>query len=184
VDTLVNPFKQASIGIAKGVSKIGGGLTIVSDSVVENAAKIFRTNGNNNNNNNRMNIKLNKDTQTFSLIEDAQAENTKNIPLRVLLVIMDEVFDLKQKNMWFRSRFVSILKGVLRTFMGDSVNRYDFSFEKNFFVFKFRRIAMFVQHWTSANKIAKEIIRFKYEPTQFYSLLIIILGIISGRMEF
>jgi hypothetical protein len=76
VDTLVNPFKQASIGIVKGVSKIGGGLTIVSDSVVENAAKIFRSNGNNN----RMNIKLNKDTQTFSLIEDVQAEvNEKDL---------------------------------------------------------------------------------------------------------
>jgi len=48
--------------------------------------------------------------------------------------------------MWFRSRFVSILKRFLRAFMGDSVNR---------------RIAMFVQHWTSPNKIAKEIIRFK-----------------------
>jgi len=36
---------------------------------------------------------------------------------------MDEVFDLKQKNLWFRSRFVAILKGVLRAFMGDSVNR-------------------------------------------------------------
>ncbi len=60
----------------KGVSKIGGGLTIVSDSVVENAAKIFRSNGNNN----RMNIKLNKDTQTFSLIEDVQAEvNEKDL---------------------------------------------------------------------------------------------------------
>ncbi len=76
MDTLVNPFKQASIGIVKGVSKIGGGLTIVSDSVVENAAKIFRSNGNNN----RMNIKLNKDTQTFSLIEDVQAEvNEKDL---------------------------------------------------------------------------------------------------------
>ncbi len=38
---------------------------------------------------------------------------------------MDEVFDLKQKNMWFRSRFVSILKRFLRAFMGDSVNRYN-----------------------------------------------------------
>jgi len=71
MDTLVNPFKQASIGIAKGVSKIGGGLTIVSDSVVENAAKIFRTNVNNNN---RTNINLSKDTQTFSIIEETQAE--------------------------------------------------------------------------------------------------------------
>ncbi|CAF2909082.1 unnamed protein product [Rotaria sp. Silwood2] len=143
MDTLSNPFKQASMGIAKGVSKIGGGLTIVSDTVVENAGKIFRTNANNNN---RMNIKLSQDAQTFSIVEETQAENAKNIPLRVLLVIMDEVFDLKQKNMWFRSRFVSILKRFLRAFMGDSVNR---------------RIATFVQHWTSAKKIAKEIIRFK-----------------------
>lgn len=129
------------MGIAKGVSKIGGRLTIVSDSVVENAGKVFRSNSNNNNNS-RLNIRLNKDTNAFSIIEDAQAEvrdieekkdlsndyiymfqNTKNIPLRVLLVIMDEVFDLKQKNMWFRSRFVSILKRFLRAFMGDSVNR-------------------------------------------------------------
>lgn len=55
-------------------------------------------------------------------------KNSKNIPLRVLLVIMDEVFDLKKKNMWFRSRFVSILKGFLTTFMGNSVNRFVFSF--------------------------------------------------------
>ncbi len=74
MDTLVNPFKQASIGIAKGVSKIGGGLTIVSDTVVENAGKIFRSNTINNNNNHRLNINLNKDTNTFSIVEDTQAE--------------------------------------------------------------------------------------------------------------
>ncbi len=70
MDTLVNPFKQASIGIVKGVSKIGGGLTIVSDSVFENAGKIFRSNTNNN----RMNVNLNKDTQIFSIVEETQAE--------------------------------------------------------------------------------------------------------------
>ncbi len=84
MDTLVNPFKQASIGIAKGVSKIGGGLTIVSDSVVENAAKIFRTNVNNNN---RTNINLSKDTQTFSIIEETQAEVIKTY---LLLLYKDE----------------------------------------------------------------------------------------------
>ncbi|CAF1171845.1 unnamed protein product [Rotaria sordida] len=143
MDTIVNPFKQASIGIARGVSKLGDGLTIVSDSVVENAGKLFRTQSNNQN---QANIHLTRDMQTFPIVEESQAESAKNIPLRVLLVIMDEVFDLKQKNMWFRSRFVSILKRFLRAFMGDSVNR---------------RIATFVQHWTSAPKIAKEIIRFK-----------------------
>jgi hypothetical protein len=63
------------MGIAKGVLKIGGGLTIVSDTVVENAGKIFRTNGNNN----RLNINLNKDTQTFSIVEDTQVEVIKKI---------------------------------------------------------------------------------------------------------
>lgn len=81
---------------------------------------------------------------------------------------MDEVFDLKQKNMWFRSRFVSILKRFLRAFMGDSVNRYVFLIDRCFLhsinfllLMYFRRIAIFVQHWTSAPKIAKEIIRLK-----------------------
>ncbi|CAF3037137.1 unnamed protein product [Rotaria sp. Silwood2] len=143
MDTIVNPFKQASIGIVRGVSKLGDGLTIVSDSVVENAGKLFRTNALNSN---QTNIHLTRDLQSFPSVEEAQAESAKNIPLRVLLVIMDEVFDLKQKNMWFRSRFVSILKRFLRAFMGDSVNR---------------RIATFIQHWTSAPKIAKEIKRFK-----------------------
>jgi hypothetical protein len=90
MDTIVNPFKQASIGIVKGVSsfpsnvvkgvtKIGDGLTIVSDSVVENAGKIFRTNNNNNNNNNnnRMNLRLSKDMQTFPIVGENQAEVTE-----------------------------------------------------------------------------------------------------------
>jgi len=87
MDTIVNPFKQASMGIVKGVtslpsnvvkgvSKIGDGLTIVSDSVVENAGKIFRTNPNNNNN--RYNIQLTKDLRTFPIVEEPQVEVNMN----------------------------------------------------------------------------------------------------------
>lgn len=86
MDTIVNPFKQASLGIVKGVSsfpgnvvkgvtKLGDGLTSVSDSVVENAGKIFRTNSNNNNDNNhRINVHLTRDMQTFPIVEEPQAE--------------------------------------------------------------------------------------------------------------
>jgi len=90
MDTIVNPFKQASMGIVKGVSllpsnvvrgvtKIGDGITSVSDSVVENAGKIFRTNNNNNNNNNnnRMSFRLTKDMQTFPIVGENQAEVKK-----------------------------------------------------------------------------------------------------------
>jgi len=85
MDTIVNPFKQASMGIVKGVSsfpsnvvrgvtKIGDGLTIVSDSVVENAGKIFRTNLNNNN---RINFHLTRNMQTFPIVEEPQVEVKK-----------------------------------------------------------------------------------------------------------
>jgi hypothetical protein len=100
MDTIVNPFKQASRGIVKGVSslpsnvfkgvtKIGDGLTIVSDSVVENAGKIFRTNlnNNNNNNNNRMNFRLNKYMQTFPIVEEPQAEVKERFLLKYILNI-------------------------------------------------------------------------------------------------
>ena len=83
MDTIVNPFKQASIGlvkgvtalpgnVAKGVSKIGDGLTIVSDSVVENAGKIFRSSTNSNEA--RANLDLSKDMHAFSTSEETQAE--------------------------------------------------------------------------------------------------------------
>jgi hypothetical protein len=83
MDTIVNPFKQASMGIVKGVSsfpsnvvkgvsKIGDGLTIVSDSVVGNAGKMFRTNSNANNN--RYNINLTRDIKTFPIVEEPQVE--------------------------------------------------------------------------------------------------------------
>jgi hypothetical protein len=82
MDTIVNPFKQASIGIVKGVSsfpgnvvkgvsKLGDGLTSVSDSVVENAGKIFRTNPNNPN---RPNIHLSRNVQAFPIAEETQVE--------------------------------------------------------------------------------------------------------------
>lgn len=81
MDTIVNPFKQASIGlvkgvsalpgnVVKGVSKLGDGLTIVSDSVMENAGKIFRTNTTNPMN--RSQVELNRDINAFSLVEDTQ----------------------------------------------------------------------------------------------------------------
>jgi hypothetical protein len=97
MDSIVNPFKQASMGIVKGVSalpsnvvkgvtKIGDGITSVSDSVVENAGKIFRTNLNlnlnlnlNNNNNNRINIHLTKDMHAFPIVEEPQAEVRESI---------------------------------------------------------------------------------------------------------
>lgn len=46
-----------------------------------------------------------------------------NIPLRVVLLLMDEVFDLRSRNQWLRRRIVTLLRQLIHTMFGDIVNR-------------------------------------------------------------
>ncbi|CAK8674367.1 unnamed protein product [Clavelina lepadiformis] len=46
-----------------------------------------------------------------------------NIPLGILLLLMDEVFDLKQRNQWLRRQIVTALQQIMRTLFGDRMNR-------------------------------------------------------------
>jgi sorting nexin-13 len=40
-----------------------------------------------------------------------------------MLLLMDEVFDLQQKNQWLRRRIVTILRQLLKATYGDTINR-------------------------------------------------------------
>lgn len=53
-----------------------------------------------------------------------------NIPLRVMLLLMDEVFDLKERNQWLRRNIKNLLQQLIRATYGDTINRYHF-FKKN-----------------------------------------------------
>jgi len=46
-----------------------------------------------------------------------------SIPLHIMLLLMDEVFDLKNRNQWLRRRIVAILQQIAKTMFGDSINR-------------------------------------------------------------
>ena len=46
-----------------------------------------------------------------------------NIPLRILLLLMDEVFDLKSKSAWLRRRIFSVIKQIIQTTYGSTINR-------------------------------------------------------------
>ncbi|XP_022665580.1 sorting nexin-13-like isoform X2 [Varroa destructor] len=46
-----------------------------------------------------------------------------NIPFRILLLLMDEVFDLKARNTWLRRRIIVILRQIVKTTFGDTINR-------------------------------------------------------------
>lgn len=48
---------------------------------------------------------------------------TDNIPLRIALLFMDEVFDLRDKNQWLRRQIVAMLRQILKAMFGDWANR-------------------------------------------------------------
>lgn len=50
-------------------------------------------------------------------------ETSDNIPLRILLLFMDEVFDLREKNQWLRRQIVAVLRQLIKAMFGDIVNR-------------------------------------------------------------
>uniref|UniRef100_A0A915M3B8 Sorting nexin-13 n=1 Tax=Meloidogyne javanica TaxID=6303 RepID=A0A915M3B8_MELJA len=69
------------------------------------------------------------DDSTGSLPESSRVaahldeKDSDNIPLRVLLLFVDEVFGLRAKNQWFRRRLVSLLRQFVNATMGNSINR-------------------------------------------------------------
>lgn len=73
-------------------------------------------------------------------------QSDDNIPLRIMLLLMDEVFDLKSRNQWLRRRIVTILRQIVRTMFGDIVNR---------------RILDYVSYVTSPKNVAHYLYVFK-----------------------
>lgn len=68
-----------------------------------------------------------------SFRNEAEEETTKvskeidieshNIPLRIMLLLMTEVFDLKTRNQWLRRRIITLVRQIMHTMFGDIVNR-------------------------------------------------------------
>ncbi|KAF4531112.1 hypothetical protein B566_EDAN011137 [Ephemera danica] len=50
-------------------------------------------------------------------------ETSDNIPLRIMLLLLDEVFDLKSRNQWLRRRIINIVRQIVKSMFGDIVNR-------------------------------------------------------------
>ena len=49
-------------------------------------------------------------------------DSTDNIPLRIILLFMDEVFDLQDRNQWLRRQIVVVLKQLIKAMLGMSLD--------------------------------------------------------------
>ncbi|XP_017768744.1 PREDICTED: sorting nexin-13-like isoform X2 [Nicrophorus vespilloides] len=105
IDTIVNPIKTGM----KTIKNMPEQLIHTVDEVVE---KVFHQKT------------PQKQQQPASKVGAAlDIESDDNIPLRIMLLLVDEVFDLKSRNQWLRRRIVTILRQIVRTMFGDIVNR-------------------------------------------------------------
>ena len=44
-----------------------------------------------------------------------------NIPLRITLLLLDEVFDLRERNQWLRRQIVAVLRQIIKAMLGEEV---------------------------------------------------------------
>ena len=74
--------------------------------------------------------------------------------MRILLILMDEVFDLHTRNQWLRKRVFYMLREILRAMFGDVFNQ---------------KIVDYVQNATSPEQVAELIHLIKF--VNLYSFL-------------
>ena len=110
MDNLGNPLKSSM----KSTPKAFGSNPEISNRLTTETADQFKPKPSRSNDENMFSGKLS---------ESLDAEDEDNIPLRILLLLMDEIFDLKNRNQWIRRRIIVILKQIIKTTYGDRINR-------------------------------------------------------------
>ncbi|XP_033104173.1 sorting nexin-13-like isoform X2 [Anneissia japonica] len=60
--------------------------------------------------------------ETGKVSEVLDMDETENIPLRIMLLLMDEVFDLRCRDQWLRRRVVAFLRQIIKATLGNKIN--------------------------------------------------------------
>ncbi|XP_005089469.1 sorting nexin-13 isoform X2 [Aplysia californica] len=113
MDTIVNPLKTASKNVGNAVKSVPDGVSKIGDGL----GKVFASQ------------RSMEQTKARELLNQGKVgagldpELVENIPLRIMLLLMDEVFDLRHKNQWLRRRIVAILRQLIKATFGDKINR-------------------------------------------------------------
>uniref|UniRef100_A0A8C1NWG0 Sorting nexin 13 n=1 Tax=Cyprinus carpio TaxID=7962 RepID=A0A8C1NWG0_CYPCA len=150
MDTFVNPLRSSMRNVSNAVKSL-------PDSLAEGVSKVSADMG-------RMSEKLGQDIK-HSIFKvppliaksDIDPEHCRisaqlddnvddNIPLRVMLLLMDEVFDLKERNQWLRRNIKNLLQQLIKATSGDTINR---------------KIVDHVDYMTSPEQVSDYVKRFR-----------------------
>ena len=88
---------------------------------------------------------IEKDLNIGKLSDGLDQGVDENIPLRILLLLMDEVFDLQHRNQWLRRQIVVILRQIVKATFGDRINRKIVEYVD--FAASAQQVAEYVKHF-------------------------------------
>ncbi|XP_069504602.1 sorting nexin-13 isoform X3 [Ambystoma mexicanum] len=127
MDTFVNPLRNSMRNVSNVVKafpdSLAEGMTKVSDNMGKMSERLGQD----------LKQSLFKVPPLMSKVDidpehcrvSAQLDDNvdDNIPLRVMLLLMDEVFDVKERNQWLRRNIKNLLQQLIRATYGDTINR-------------------------------------------------------------
>lgn len=114
---VLNAPDQLMDGFQKAQDKVSGGFQRISTRRIGNSDKLDDDG------------LLYDDCRVSEQITATQIEG--NIPLRIILLLMDEIFDLKHRNQWLRRQIVAALQQLIKAVFGDRMNRKIIEFVDN-----------------------------------------------------
>ncbi|XP_053322437.1 sorting nexin-13 [Spea bombifrons] len=126
MDTFVNPLRNSMRNVSNAVKSIPDSLAEGMNKMSDNMGKMSEKIG--------QDLKQSffkapilvpkpDDPEHFRISAQLDDNVDDNIPLRVMLLLMDEVFDLKERNQWLRRQITSLLQQLIRATYGDTINR-------------------------------------------------------------
>ncbi|XP_014677550.1 PREDICTED: sorting nexin-13-like, partial [Priapulus caudatus] len=148
VDTIVKPLKKSVKSVSRavtavpeniygGVRTVSGGLGRMSGNMKDGLTRMLnmRASG-------VPGVRPGQFYDSCRVAASIDAECDDNIPLRILLLLMDEVFDLQSRNQWLRRRIVAFAHQLVKATFGDMINR---------------RIVEYVGWMTGADQVARAV---------------------------
>lgn len=127
MDTFVNPFRSSMRNVSQAVKSLPDSLAEGMNKAADNMGRMSERLGQDIKHNifkvPPMMPKSDIDPEHCRVSAQLDDNVDDNIPLRVMLLLMDEVFDLKERNQWLRRNIKNLLQQLIRATYGDTINR-------------------------------------------------------------
>ncbi|XP_062342813.1 sorting nexin-13 isoform X2 [Osmerus eperlanus] len=150
MDTFVNPLRSSMRNVSQAVKSLPDSLAEGMNKVSDNMGRMSERLGQDFKQSvfkvPPMLPKSNIDPEHCRVSAQLDDNVDDNIPLRVMLLLMDEVFDLKERNQWLRRNIKNLLQQLIRATYGDTINR---------------KIVDHVDYMTSPEQVADYVKKFR-----------------------